>query len=379
MRGIGLDLGHPLGDVRDDVDALQALVALGVDDVRRPVPVVGDHQHGPRLWSASPRLTPVGTRASTRAAMRQAEMERIGPFYRKTERDAARLKHAVRRSAQAASASAAIRRERPTRGRGRRAGAAVEQGVGRPCNTAAGARSNSGTAAIANAARAAKATPGRATVRARGERPERARRRWRSRMWAAARPRCRRRPGSRSKAPVTTGQATSITPAAAARSATAAAARRQREPTGSDAGGEQLALRRRLGVREGGGQPGRQRDGATPPSPRTSRRRRSAGRRRRRRARTATRPPERAPPGCGRRAARGSAARASPLPHHDSGGAQRSPPVVPRHADGLTVRDQDPRGRRQPPFVVGEDHQRLARAWRRAAAPARRSRPRRGR
>ena len=49
VRRVGLDLGHPLRDVRDDVDALQPRVALRVDHVGRAVPVVGHHEHGTRL------------------------------------------------------------------------------------------------------------------------------------------------------------------------------------------------------------------------------------------------------------------------------------------------------------------------------------------
>ena len=39
------DLGHPRVAVGDDVEAVQALVGLGVDDVGRAVPVVADEHH----------------------------------------------------------------------------------------------------------------------------------------------------------------------------------------------------------------------------------------------------------------------------------------------------------------------------------------------
>ena len=42
---VGLDLGHPLGAVGDDVEPRDPLEPLGVDDVRGPLPVVADEQH----------------------------------------------------------------------------------------------------------------------------------------------------------------------------------------------------------------------------------------------------------------------------------------------------------------------------------------------
>ena len=45
LVGVRVDLGHPLGEVGNDVDPAQALVGLGIDDAGRAVPVVADEHH----------------------------------------------------------------------------------------------------------------------------------------------------------------------------------------------------------------------------------------------------------------------------------------------------------------------------------------------